>query len=95
MPKPSPKAGSLTADVFRAALAGELDGASRAGQASLRMRAGHLHGVVGGYPGRRTHRMPLCCEVMKKAMATGDKVVESPPSGQGASLTIEYVLPRR
>jgi 5-methylcytosine-specific restriction protein A len=94
MPKPSPKAGSLTADVFRAALAGELDGASRAGQASLRMRAGDLHGVVGGYPGPN-NRMPLCCEVMKKAMATGDKVVESPPSGQGASLTIEYGLPRR
>jgi len=50
----------------------------------------------GSYPGPN-HRMPVCCKVMKDAMAPdyGDKVLQEPPSGQGASLTIRYVLPRR
>jgi hypothetical protein len=40
--------------------------------------------------------MPMCCEVMRDAFApdVGDAIVEEPPSGQGAILTIKYVLPR-
>lgn len=83
----------MTADSFRAALQRAFDDATRAGQVSLRIEAGHLHRIVGGYPGR-DHRMPLCCHVMRSSMAAGDTVVESPPSGAGASLTIEYRLPR-
>jgi 5-methylcytosine-specific restriction protein A len=48
---------------------------------------------VGGYPGEN-HRMPVCCEVMRSTMAPGDQVVETPPSGKGAALTIRYRLPR-
>jgi 5-methylcytosine-specific restriction protein A len=50
---------------------------------------------LGGYPGR-DHRVPICCKVMKSAMARdyGDMPLQEPPSGQGASLTIRYVLPR-
>ena len=58
--------------------------------------SGELHSRVGGYPGR-DHRMPNCCEVMKAQSASdvGDVIVEQPPSGQGATLTIKYRLPRR
>lgn len=93
MPGRSPAAANLTVDVFRGALAREFDQATVAGRDSLQIRAGDLHGSVGGYPDR-DNRMPLCCRAMKAAMGPGDKIVESPPSGQGASLTIEYRFPR-
>jgi Family of unknown function (DUF6884) len=38
--------------------------------------------------------MPQCCAVMRSEMMTGDDIVEAPPSGQGARLTIVYELPR-
>ena len=57
------------------------------------VNSGELHRRVGGYPGRN-HRMPLCCEIMKKNMKTGDQILEQPPKGKGASLTIRYKLPR-
>lgn len=36
------------------------------------------------------HRMPVCCEAMRRAMRPADKVVGEPPSGFGASLVIRY-----
>jgi hypothetical protein len=59
------------------------------------INAGDLHRRVGNYPGNN-HRMPICCTVMRAALAldAGDLIVEEPPSGQGAALTIRYVLPR-
>jgi len=55
--------------------------------------SGDLHRLVGGYPGR-SHKMPVCCDVMRKAMQSGDRILASPPKGRGATLTIRYVLPR-
>lgn len=65
------------------------------GRGTVEINAGELHGRVGDYPGRN-HRMPVCCKVMHSAFApdVGDVIVGEPPSGQGASLTIRYVLPR-
>lgn len=83
----------MTGDEFRVVLQAEFDKGARAGQHSLRMRAGDLHRAVGGYPGQ-DHRMALCCSIMKSAMRSGDKIIESPPSGKGANLLIEYRLPR-
>ena len=57
------------------------------------IRAGALHRRVGGYPGYN-HRMPICCKVMQNARIGADEIIASPPSGQGASLTIRYYLPR-
>ena len=53
------------------------------------IRSGDLHALVGNYPGK-DHRMPICCEVMKKNMGVKDKIIESPPSGKGANLIIIY-----
>jgi len=49
------------------------------------LKAGDLHRKVGNYPGEN-HRMPICCDVMKKAMKQGDLIIDEPPSGYGASL---------
>ena len=57
------------------------------------VEAGDLHRRVGGYPGKN-HRMPVCCGVMKQNMKSGDRIIEEPPSGQGASLIIRFGFPR-
>jgi hypothetical protein len=69
--------------------------AGKAGNEFVEVEAGELHRRVGGYPGR-DHRMPNCCRVMREQIALdyGDAVISEPPSGQGASLTIRYRLPR-
>jgi 5-methylcytosine-specific restriction protein A len=38
--------------------------------------------------------MPMCCQVMAEAARATDTVLHRPPKGQGASLEIEYRLPR-
>jgi hypothetical protein len=67
--------------------------ASTQGQSFLDVSAGELHRLVGGYPGNG-HRMPTCCSRMRKAMNMNDTVLQTPPKGNGASLTIRYSLPR-
>jgi len=69
--------------------------AMKAGKEFIEINAGEVHRRVGGYPGRN-HRMPVCCQVMRAGLAldAGDAILEEPPSGQGANLTIRYALPR-
>lgn len=57
------------------------------------VESGYLHQQAGHYP-NRNHRMPICCRVMKSNMKEGDRILQQPPSGQGASLIIRYRLPR-
>jgi hypothetical protein len=85
----------LTAEDFRDELYRIMDEAVREGSRYVDVNAGEIHRGMGGYPGP-DHRVPVCCKVMQDAMAPayGDKVLQKPPSGQGASLTIRYVLPR-
>jgi 5-methylcytosine-specific restriction protein A len=84
-----------TRDDFKMDLYRMMNESIRQGRATAEINAGELHRRVGDYPGPN-HRMPMCCEVMRDAFApdVGDAIVEEPPSGQGASLTIRYVLPR-
>lgn len=78
---------------FRDALARRFQSARVTGLQSIRVNSGDLHREVGGYPGRN-HKMPLCCDEMRAAIRPGDRIIAQPPKGRGASLTIEYVLPR-
>ena len=78
---------------FATRLSQILQESERSGARSVQVRAGDLHRLVGGYPGN-AHRMPVCCSVMRALMGPGDRTVHAPPKGNGASLTIEYVLPR-
>ena len=79
-----------SSDDFRQALAQQF---SAAQDDSIVITSGELHRAVGGYPSKN-HRMPVCCSVMRNAMKEDDLILNEPPSGQGASLTIRYRLPR-
>ena len=84
----------MTSDHFRAALARLFGDGAKAGRDTVVVRAGDLHGIVGGYPGP-DHRMPVCCDVMYAEMLDGvDEFLAAPPKGKGASLVMEYLLPR-
>lgn len=36
----------------------------------------------------------ICCDVMYRNLKEEDNIVEKPPTGRGATLTIRYKLPR-
>jgi 5-methylcytosine-specific restriction protein A len=78
---------------FRTALLSLLEDAERMGFSFVGITAGALHRRVGGYPGAG-HRMPVCCAAMRAALTPSDRIIEQPPSGNGASLLIHFALPR-
>jgi len=82
-----------TAQDFQDALDSIFHEAERSGKRYVDVKSGDLHRLVGGYPGRN-HRMPVCCEVMRRNMRPDDQILHQPPSGQGATLVIRYKLPR-
>lgn len=83
-----------TAEEFREQLFEVFRVAAERRQLFVTVKAGDLHRKVGGYPGRRSQRMPVCCSVMRGAMLEDDVVVSEPPKGAGATLTIRYCIPR-
>ena len=84
----------MTSDDFRVALARLFGDGAKAGRDTIVVRAGDLHRIVGGYPGP-DHRMPVCCDVMYAEMLDeADAILAAPTKGKGASLVIEYLLPR-
>ena len=82
-----------TADEFRAALIAELQDATKSDCKWIDINAGTLHRKLGGYPSKN-HHMPTCCNVMHALARAGDEVINEPPKGRGANLTILYQLPR-
>jgi len=82
-----------SAEHFRSMLSSLLDEAGRLGFSYVGITAGALHRRVGGYPGKE-HRMPVCCVAVRGVMGPSDRIVEQPPSGNGASLLIQFALPR-
>ncbi len=85
---------SPSAEDFKDTLLSMLDSAEKEGMAYRDVRAGDLHKKVGGYPGKN-HRMPVCCDVMKKFMQKPDSIIKAPAKGHGANLIIRYKLPRK
>jgi hypothetical protein len=81
------------AEDFRAALRNRFAQAQINRDPYIDVQSADLHREVGHYPST-DHRMPICCEVMRKAMRAADKILQETPSGQGASLLIRYTLPR-
>lgn len=84
----------MTADDFRAGLVAILARGQRQGRPHVEVNAGEFHRVMGGYPARGDHRMPVVCQLMREQQRPGDEIVFEPPGGAGASLTIRYNLPR-
>ena len=68
-----------------------LEDARKKGLSSIVVNAGDLHRMVGGYPGP-CNRMTMVCGAMRRRMQDGDEVLDSPPSGDGASVKIRYRL---
>ena len=81
------------ADDFRSELRARLRAAELAGKAFLDVNAGDVHRAIGGYPGPKTHRMPMCRSVMRQELHAGDSIV-SERASDGASFTARYKLPR-
>jgi hypothetical protein len=83
-----------TADEFKMELHRMIYEAMQQGNQTVDINSGELHRRVGDYPGAN-HRMPVCCDVMLQSfIPEHDVILEEPPSRQGASLTIRYVVPR-
>jgi len=82
-----------TAQDFQQELDNIFATATKQGKTYVDVKSGELHRRVGGYPSHN-HRMPVCCQVMRRNMKPGDIILYEPPSGQGATLTIRYKLPR-
>ena len=80
-----------TAWDFQNRLMAILNGARQSGKSYVDIESGNLHEQVGGYP-NADHKMPVCCEVMRRMMRTGDAVLEEPTSEQGAKLMIRYIV---
>lgn len=86
-----------TVDDFKVELTGILQRAERQGRPHVEINAGELHRSVGDYPSRdgNQHAMPTCCSVMRSELEAGKaEVIYPPESGNCASLTIRYYLPR-
>jgi len=78
---------------FQNTLDGILHSAQELGACFIGIKSGDLHHLVGGYPSD-DHRMSACCGAMKERMGVEDRIIDEPPSGQGAALIIQYQLPR-
>ena len=74
---------AASAEDFRKELQRLFAAATEHGFAAIELTSGSLHRRVGGYPGA-DHRMPVCCDVMKRAMGPEDNIVEQPSSGGGS-----------
>lgn len=79
--------------VFATEIARRFLEAEKLGADSVKITSGEVHRQVGGYPAAN-HSMPTCCDAMYREQRDGDRIVSAPPKGKGASLTIEYMLPR-
>ncbi len=85
--------GVPTVQDFRSELLARFEEADKQDLSSIKIEARRLHRQVGGYPGPN-HRMPTCCDVMLAEKRTSDTILSQPRKGKGASLTIQYTLPR-
>jgi len=84
-----------TAEDFEVRLHDLFSRAQVKGLSFIDIVSGDLHRQIGGYPAKDgDHRMPVCCEVMKRLMKNNDKILHEPLKGKGATLQIRYFLPR-
>jgi 5-methylcytosine-specific restriction protein A len=85
------------AETFRSELQRQISRATTQGRTHVEINAGELHRIVGGYPPKQgeTHRMPICCNVMRQELKRGKaEVIFETDSGTAPALTVRYYLPR-
>ncbi len=83
----------MFADDFALELKKLLAIAEECGFVAVEVNAGSLYRRLAGHPAL-DHRMPVCSDVMRLAMGTGDIVVNEATGGDESSLTIRYHFPR-
>jgi 5-methylcytosine-specific restriction protein A len=89
-PYPQGRPQMVSTDHFRHGLRAQFARASARGWPHIRINAGELHRLLGGYPGS-DHGMEPCRDAMKAEIQPGDnQLLENGGSG----LTISYRLPR-
>lgn len=76
---------------FRKELLAQVKRASVQGRPHVEINAGELNRIVSP----TETRLPMACKAMREMMTATDYVVYEPPAGNGASLTINYKLPRK
>jgi 5-methylcytosine-specific restriction protein A len=83
-----------TVNEFQSELASQISRASKQGRPHVEINAGELHRTLGNYPSQ-SHSMPSCCDAMRSELdLKRDQIIYETESGQSASLTIRYALPR-
>src|SRR4029077_14678896 len=82
---------SPTAWDFQKQLIAILNGARQSGNPYVDVESGNLHQQAGGYA-NANHKMPVCCEVIRRMMRVGDSVLRETTSGQDATLTVRYTV---
>lgn len=87
---------SVTKNQFNAELERIFSVATELGLSYIGVHAGQLHRKLGSYPGKN-HTMPTCCECMRRKLDShaGDRIIAAPEKGDGASLLIQYIIPRK
>jgi len=75
---------------FRRELLAQISRAAKQGRPHIEINAGELHRVVS----RDDNRHPMACRAMRELQLPTDLVVHAPPSGDGSSFTLRYILPR-
>jgi hypothetical protein len=76
-----------TAWELRNRLLAMLNSARHSGKPYIEVKSGYLDTQVGEVP-----NLPVCCEVMRQMMRSGDSIVKEPANGEDATLTIRYVV---
>ena len=82
---------------FRIEIAELIRRATKQGRPEVEINAGELHRSVGGYPPKagENHSMPSCCDAMRDEFGRGSaEILYETDSGNSASFTIRYHLPR-
>ncbi|MBB6714796.1 HNH endonuclease [Clostridium gasigenes] len=82
---------SIKADGFRKEIEKLIIEAKDIGCEYIDITSGDVHRSIGGYPSS-SHAMPVCCDVMYSMKKVGDEIINQPPKGKGATLTIRYKL---
>jgi hypothetical protein len=82
---------SSTAWDFQNRLMAILNGARQSGNPYVDVESGNLHTQVGGYE-NSNHKIPVCCEVMRRMMRAGDSVLKETNGADEAILTIRYTV---
>jgi 5-methylcytosine-specific restriction protein A len=74
---------------FQNRLIAILNAARHSGKPYIDVESGHLYTQVEEHPDLNG-RMPVCCQVMRQMMRTGDSIVNEPSGGEDATLRIRY-----